>query len=600
MSEFEIQNGIGIIPPGTTIIDENAFAHCTNLESVVIPSTVNYIAEGAFRGCFALKSIVVEKENVIYDSRENCNAIIESSTGKLIAGCYTTVLPYGVKEIAERAFVRCSNLTYVKIPQTIEVIGKLAFGRCTNLFLVEFEGRTRLDGRPFAGCPKLKHTRVDYFKEIRSSQMFLPINGILVESPVYIAYDGSLYWVLDKNYYPKICCIYSEMKYLCEHLMAVKVNEYWQLCVPEKYGYGIEYYHDHQFTTCELIASYGNSLILRDGEKLYVWSTLKRDLSRDYDSIEKVSKGWNSYYIVSRDNLYGVISGDLDVVVECRYHDIHYMGGYLIFSLNSLYGIMSPQGDILQKAVYSSIELLLEQYGPFEGVLKTCMDGRYGLYRYHGYICPQFDNIYITKAGVIVEDQGKKGLFNSDGTCVLNTEFDKIYDFSYWTRELIDEYLVKKDGKYGIIDRNHNIILQFEYDTVIRVFSDDYKYEYLEEYGTEDGDVLYKDRSFMAHEVVYQMVRDEETVFSWALDGCGYWDMRNPSFYIFICQYSGKWGVLDKNGNTIIPFEFYEIVVNKLYNRKMKESYRTEKYLRCYVKRTKGDETSETIEIVLF
>ena len=159
--------------------------------------------------------------------------------------------------------------------------------------------------------------------------------------------------------------------------------------------------------------------------------------------------------------------------------------------------------------------------------------------------------------------------------------------------------MVKKDRKYGLIDGDEHVILPFQYDSIIRVFSDDYKYEYLEEYGTEDGDSIYKERSFMIHEVVYQMLRDEETVFSWSRNGYGHINLENPSCFIYICQYDGKWGVLDKDGNTLIPFEYDEIEIDKLCNRKTKHPYKTEKYLRCFVRKSEGPEITKTLDMVL-
>ena len=103
----------------------------------------------------------------------------------------------------------------------------------------------------------------------------------------------------------------------------------------------------------------------------------------------------------------------------------------------------------------------------------------------------------------------------------------------------------------------------------------------------------------MAHEVVYQMVRDEDVVFSWARYGNGYWKLVNPSFYIFVCQYNGRWGVLDADGNNLIPFEYDEIEIDKLCNRKTKHPYKTEKYLRCFVRKSEGPEITKPLDLVL-
>ncbi len=86
-SQYEIKNGIAVIPDGEKIIESSLFFFCTDLTSIVIPSSVTKIGKCAFEGCTGLTSIVVSEGNKVYDSRNNCNAIIETSSNRLIKGC---------------------------------------------------------------------------------------------------------------------------------------------------------------------------------------------------------------------------------------------------------------------------------------------------------------------------------------------------------------------------------------------------------------------------------------------------------------------------------------------------------------------------------
>lgn len=79
-----------------------------------------------------VETIEVDEGNQIYDSRNDCNAIIESSTDKLIAGCETTEIPNRVKEIGERAF-RGTGITNINLPDGLQKIGNKAFSGCKNL-----------------------------------------------------------------------------------------------------------------------------------------------------------------------------------------------------------------------------------------------------------------------------------------------------------------------------------------------------------------------------------------------------------------------------------------------------------------------------------
>ncbi len=119
------------IPNSVTSIDEFAFLLCTGLTSVSIPNSVTSIGSGAFGGCTGLTSIEVESGNTKYDSRDNCNAIIETSTNTLVCGCKNTIIPNSVTYIRDWAFNGCTGLTEVTIPNSVTSIGSGAFGGCT-------------------------------------------------------------------------------------------------------------------------------------------------------------------------------------------------------------------------------------------------------------------------------------------------------------------------------------------------------------------------------------------------------------------------------------------------------------------------------------
>ena len=97
---------------------------------MTIPNSVTTIGNGAFSDCPWLTSLTVDKNNGTYDSRDNCNAIIETSTNKLIVGCKNTIIPNSVTSIGDRAFECCYGLTSVTIPNSVTSIGSQAFFHC--------------------------------------------------------------------------------------------------------------------------------------------------------------------------------------------------------------------------------------------------------------------------------------------------------------------------------------------------------------------------------------------------------------------------------------------------------------------------------------
>ena len=121
------------IPNSVTSIGESSFAYCYGLSSLTIGSSVTSVGTDAFVYCTGLTSITVESSNTVYDSRENCNALNETSTNTLIVGCMNTVIPNSITTIGDYAFYGRSGLTSVTIPNSVTSIGNYAFCGCSNL-----------------------------------------------------------------------------------------------------------------------------------------------------------------------------------------------------------------------------------------------------------------------------------------------------------------------------------------------------------------------------------------------------------------------------------------------------------------------------------
>ena len=149
------------IPNSVTSIGKSAFSGCTGLSSVTIGSSVTSIERRAFYQCTGLTSIKVEEGNSIYDSRENCNAVIEKNTNNLFLGCQNTIIPNSVTSIGEEAFYQCSGLTSITIPSSVTSIGNDAFWYCSGLTSITIPNSVTIIGeRAFRECTGLSSVTI--------------------------------------------------------------------------------------------------------------------------------------------------------------------------------------------------------------------------------------------------------------------------------------------------------------------------------------------------------------------------------------------------------------------------------------------------------
>ena len=156
------------IPNSVTSIGESAFYCCSGLTSITIPNSVTSIGYGAFSGCSSLTSITVDVGNINYDSRDNCNAIIETKTNTLIAGCKTTTIPNSVTSIGNEAFCGCSALTTITIPNSVTSIGYEAFANCSKLEEVYC----------YAEKVPLTYSYAFYYYDTQNATLYVPASAI--------------------------------------------------------------------------------------------------------------------------------------------------------------------------------------------------------------------------------------------------------------------------------------------------------------------------------------------------------------------------------------------------------------------------------------
>ncbi|MBO4613288.1 MAG: leucine-rich repeat domain-containing protein [Bacteroidaceae bacterium] len=150
-----------ILPEGVTSVGSIAFASCSNLLVISIPASLTEIGLLTFNACPQLQMIQVAEGNPVYDSRDNCNALIYTESNSLKLGCKNTVIPNSVKVISINAFTECTGLKEITIPEGVVSIDASAFDNCTSLERVVIPSTVTsiaggiLGRGAFHGCTKL-------------------------------------------------------------------------------------------------------------------------------------------------------------------------------------------------------------------------------------------------------------------------------------------------------------------------------------------------------------------------------------------------------------------------------------------------------------
>lgn len=269
------------IPDGVTSIGAYAFSECENIKSIELPSSVTTLGEGAFRGCMALEKftipqgvttlpwfvlggcyslkeihipasvidfdimafsscmeierLTVDSENPVFDSRNNCNAIVETATDTLVLGCKGTVIDSTVTAIGERAFNIDFGPADLIIPGNVKTIGDSAFSNSNRLTNVTIEEGVETIGEfAFSMTQNIKTlTLPKSVKYIGDSAFgFSTIEKLTILNNACEIYDNS--YTLPNSMVITICGFEGSTA----QMYAQKYNRNFEIYVPTEYECG--------------------------------------------------------------------------------------------------------------------------------------------------------------------------------------------------------------------------------------------------------------------------------------------------------------------------------------------------------------------------
>ena len=134
------------IPDSVTSIGDYVFYKCSSLTSITVPDSVTSIGSCAFKYCNSLTSITIPFVGATKSGTTNTHfgyifgASSLSDQGSYISPLLKTVIITGETKIYNNAFVNCSRLTSITIPNSVTSIGNYVFNSCSRLTSIAFKG----------------------------------------------------------------------------------------------------------------------------------------------------------------------------------------------------------------------------------------------------------------------------------------------------------------------------------------------------------------------------------------------------------------------------------------------------------------------------
>lgn len=153
------------IPNGTKSIRAHVFEECDNLTNVYIPASVTLIESYVFQGCSKLISVQVSKDNKHYSNDIDGVLYNKDQTTLLQYPAGSLLQHYSIKDtvtkIEHSAFYEATNLLSVDLSENVKSIGATAFKKCTNLKSIKFnDGLEQINMSSFSGCDNLTSVNI--------------------------------------------------------------------------------------------------------------------------------------------------------------------------------------------------------------------------------------------------------------------------------------------------------------------------------------------------------------------------------------------------------------------------------------------------------
>lgn len=318
---------------------------------------------------------------------------------------------------------------------------------------------------------------------------------------------------------------------------------------------------------------------------------IKGILDKDEQQVKITSK---DYFVVFKDNKYGVIDSDAQTVIDPSYEEMIVIPNSKNDVFLCVYDIDYDKEEYKTKALNSKNEEIFTEYEQVEAiqnkdesgnlwyednVLKVKKDGKYGIINLSGkeIVACEYDDITVVdgiKNALKIQKNGQYGVIDNEGKLIVETKYKDILKFG---KDNKSGFIVQnEEGKYGIVDYSNQIILETKYANIKRISGNEM---YVVE---EDGkqQLIKKDGTQVLTEgftEIKSIMKNADNGIIFSKDGkvgvmktSGemiiepiYEDLKEAKTGILIAKKDGKYGVIDTNKETKVEFKYNSITYNE-------------------------------------
>ena len=272
-----------------------------------------------------------------------------------------------------------------------------------------------------------------------------------------------------------------------------------------------------------------------------------------------------NYFLLKQNNLYGIIDKEGNTIIEAQYDEIAIPNPekavFVCYKDNNIKVLNSDNTEILTE--YEKVEpirlknissdLMYEK-----SVLKYSEKGKYGLINFEGKkvtksIYEEIDSLPYKEGELIVKKDNKYGVININGVELVDINYEQVKLDEYYTDENKYEYAgyivstkTEEGYRYGYINKDGKLITKMEYNELSRV-----------------TDIQYNNNIYLicSKNGQYGVIKNEKELIPNQYQSVRFDESNN----LFVVEKSKKYGIVNMDGNLIVPVEYKQIDITGIY-----------------------------------